>query len=42
MVIISLKMRNLGFEIFFESDFANNIIAQNDHAASQKIAKSFN
>ena len=42
MAIISLKMRNPGLEIFFESGFRMVIISYNDHAASQKIAKPFN
>ena len=37
MEMISLKMRNLGFEIFFEAGFSDG----NDHATSQKIAMPF-
>ena len=40
--IILLKMGNLGFKIFIESGFRMVVIAQNDHAASQKIVKPFN
>ena len=39
MVIISFKMRNPGLKIFIKSGFRMAIIAQNDNAASQKIAK---
>ena len=42
MIIISLKMKNLGFKIFFLSDFSADDICLNDHAGSQKIAKPFN
>ena len=35
---ISLKMRNLGFELFFESGFRLVIIILNDHATSQKLS----
>ena len=41
MVIISPEMRNPGCKIFIEFGFQMVIIAQNDHAASQKIAKVF-
>ena len=40
--IISLKMRNPGFEIFFQSGFSDGSHCLNDHAASQKISKPFN
>ena len=41
MVVISLKMKNPGFEIFIESGFSDGNYCLNDHAASQKVAKPF-
>ena len=37
MVIISLKLRNLGLKIFIESGFSVGNHCLNDYAASQKI-----
>ena len=42
LVMISLKMRHLSFEIFFESGFLDVDHCLNDHAASQRRAKTFN
>ena len=42
MAIISLKMRNPGFEIFIESGFSGGIHCLNDDASSQEIPKAFN
>ena len=42
MVIISVKIKDQGFEIFFESGFPDGNHCLIDHAASQKIANPFN
>ena len=51
MAIISLKIKNPEFKIFIASGFSDsinfrlisdNIISQNDHATSKKIAGPFN
>ena len=42
MSIISLKMRNPGFEIFIESGFSDGSHCLKNHAASQIIVKPLN
>ena len=42
MAVIPVKMRNPGFEISLNLVFWMVIIAQNDHAVSQKMARPFN